>query len=150
MGHDEHFLRRLDRVSDHHVELSLTLYRDQDLLRDVLARAALPDCVGGLAISLNDPREVPFVIVAREGRFVTCRAKGMVVGPDIVVLTRVRLDAAITKVERMRERMALVETLRSDAERPACVLAGQLRARDARPLVSRAKAQSSGLPTDPA
>lgn len=114
MGHDEHFLRRLDRVSDHHVELSLTLYRDQDLLRDVLARAALPEGVGRLAISLDDPREGPFVIVTREGRFVTCLAKGMLLGPDTVVLPRVRLDAAIAKVERMRERMALVETLRAN------------------------------------
>jgi hypothetical protein len=113
MGHDEHFLRRLDRVSDHHVELSLTLYRDQDLLRDVLARAALPEGVERLAISLDDPREGPFVIVTREGRFVTCLAKGMLIDRALVVLPRARLDAAIAKVERMRERMALVETLRS-------------------------------------
>lgn len=114
MGHDEHFLHRLDRVSDHHVELSLTLYRDQDLLRDVLARAALPEGSQRLAISLDDPREGPFVIVTREGRFVTCLAKGMTVGPELMVLPRTRLDAAIAKVERMRERIAKVEMLRSE------------------------------------
>ena len=113
MAHDEHFLRRLDRVSDHHVELSLTLYRDQELLRDVLARAELPEGAQRLAISLEDPLEGPFVIVTREGRFVTCLAKGMMVSADLLVMPRKLLDAAIAKVERMRERVALADTLRS-------------------------------------
>ena len=111
MGHDEHFLRRLDRVSDHHVELSLTLYRDEELLREVLSRADLPPGAERLAISLNDPTEGPFVIVTRTGKFVTCLGEGMRVGNDLVVLTRPRLDAAISKVERMRERIAKVEML---------------------------------------
>jgi hypothetical protein len=111
MGHDEHFLRRLDRVSDHHVELSLTLYRDAELLREVLSRADLPPGVERLAISLNDATEGPFVIVTRSGHFVTCLGEGMRVGSDMVVLTRPRLDAAISKVERMRERIARVVML---------------------------------------
>ena len=112
MGHAEHFLRRLDRVADHHVELSLTLYRDEALLKEVLNRAELPPGIGRLAISLEDPIEGPFVIVTREGRFVTCLAKGMLIGPDVALLTRPRLDAAIAKVERMRERMAETMALR--------------------------------------
>ena len=112
MGHAEHFLRRLDRVAEHHVELSLTLYRDEALLKEVLNRAVLPEGVGRLAISLEDPIEGPFVIVTREGRFVTCLAKGMLIGPDVALLTRPRLDAAIAKVERMRERMAETAALR--------------------------------------
>ena len=111
MGHDEHFLRRLDRVSDHHVELSLTLYRDEELLREVLSRADLPPGAERLAISLNHPTEGPFVIVTRAGRFVTCLGEGMRVGSDLVVLTKPRLDAAISKVERMRERIAKVVML---------------------------------------
>ena len=111
MGHDEHFLRRLDRVSDHHVELSLTLYRDEALLREVLSRAELPAGAERLAISLNDATEGPFVIVTRAGKFVTCLGEGMRVGNDLVVLTRPRLDAAIAKVERMRERVARVTEL---------------------------------------
>ena len=113
MGHADHFLRRLDRVADHHVELSLTLYRDEALLKEVLNRAELPPGIGRLAISLEDPIEGPFVIVTREGRFVTCLAKGMLIGSDVALLTRPRLDAAIAKVERMRERMAETEALRS-------------------------------------
>jgi len=105
MGHDEHFLRRLDRVAEDHVELALTLYRDQELLAEVLGRAALPEGTERLAISLDDPQQGPFVIVTRGGRFVTCLGKGMRVDGD-PVLTKERLDAAVSKVERMRERLA--------------------------------------------
>ena len=113
MGHDTHFLERLDRVADAHVERALTLYRDQELLREVLDRAGLAEGVERLAISLDDPREGPFVIVTRAGRFVTCLGKGMRVTkePTTVVLTRERLDAAASKVERMRERLAQVQQL---------------------------------------
>ena len=116
MGHDEHFLRRLDRVSDNHVEISLTLYRDEALLREVLSRAELPPGAERLAISLNDAVEGPFVIVTRAGKFVTCLGEGMKVGSDLVVLTRPRLDAAIAKVERMRERIARVTALEREGK----------------------------------
>jgi hypothetical protein len=108
MGHDEHFLRRLDRVADDHVELALTLYRDQELLKEVLGRAALPEGTERLAISLDDPKLGPFVIVTRAGRFVTCLGKGMRIDADksLPLLTKERLDAAVSKVERMRERIA--------------------------------------------
>ena len=43
MGHEHHFLSRLDRVSLPHVELALSLYRDQPLLRFLLADVSLPD-----------------------------------------------------------------------------------------------------------
>ncbi len=115
MGHDEHFLRRLDRVADDHVELALTLYRDQELLAEVLSRAALPEGTERLAISLDDPREGPFVIVTRRGRFVTCLGKGMRIDDSpLPLLTKARLDAAVSKVERMRERIARSERARED------------------------------------
>jgi hypothetical protein len=112
MGHADHFLRRLDRVSDAHVELALTLYRDEQLLREVLSRADLPDGIDRLAVSLDDAIEGPFVILTRSGRFVTCLGRGMRVdGQELVVLSRERLDAAAAKVERMRERLAEVAAL---------------------------------------
>lgn len=111
MGHDTHFLRRLDRVSDNHVEISLALYRDEELLREVLSRAELPPGAERLAISLNHPTDGPFIIVTHTGRFVTCLGEGMKIGSDLVVVTRPRLDAAIAKVERMRERVARVTAL---------------------------------------
>lgn len=119
MGHDVHFLERLDRVADAHVERALTLYRDEALLKEVLNRAGLAEGVERLAISLDDPVEGPFIIVTRQGRFVTCLGKGMRVTkePGIVVLSRERLDAAAAKVERMRAKLAELERLTaSDAE----------------------------------
>ncbi|MBC7171877.1 MAG: hypothetical protein H5U40_05600, partial [Polyangiaceae bacterium] len=119
MGHATHFLRRLDRVSDSHVELALTLYRDEALLREVLSRSGLPDGVERLAVSLDDPLDGPFVILTRTGRFVTCLGKGMRVTDHekhgkLVVLSRERLDAAAGKVERMRERFAEVAKLKAE------------------------------------
>ena len=110
MGHAAHFLRRLDRVSDAHVELALTLYRDDALLRAVLERAALPENAERLAISLADPAEGPFVIVTREGRFVTCLGEGMRVG-DLPVVTHEQLEASAEHVQEMRERLAEVRRL---------------------------------------
>ena len=111
VGHAAHFLRRLDRVSDGHVELALTLYRDDALLREVLARASLPESAERLAISLEDPVEGPFIVVTREGRFVTCLARGMLVS-DLPIITRERLDIAAARVTRMRERLERVRALR--------------------------------------
>ena len=101
MGHEHHFLSRLDRVSLPHVELALSLYRDQPLLRFLLADVSLPDGAPRVAISLDDPREGPFLIVTREGRFVTCLGKGMRAG-DLPVVTRAQLDGRIARATTYR------------------------------------------------
>jgi hypothetical protein len=105
-GHAAHFLRRLDRVDDRQVELALALYNDPELVRATLARASLPEHAERVAISLDDPQEGPFVVVTREGRFVTCLGAGM--RQRHPVLTRVQLEAAARQVERMRERLAQI------------------------------------------
>jgi uncharacterized protein YchJ len=105
VGHAAHFLRRLDRLSDPHVELALTLYNDPELLGATLARAKLPEGAARLAITLDHPNLGPFVVVTREGRFVTCLGSGMHPG-DLPVITREQLDAAARQVERMREAIA--------------------------------------------
>jgi hypothetical protein len=112
VGHAAHFLRRLDRVSDGHVELALTLYNDLELLREVLSRTVLPEGAERVAISLDDPIEGPFVVVTREGRFVTCLGAGMLVS-DLPIVTRDRLDAAAARVERMRQELGRVRELRA-------------------------------------
>ena len=110
MGHAAHFLRRLDRVSDAHVELALALYRDDELLRDVLSRASLPESAERVAISLADPVEGPFVVVTREGRFVTCLGEGMRAN-NLPIVTRERLDTASARVQRMRDELARIRAL---------------------------------------
>src|SRR6476646_4114282 len=90
--HAHHFLSRLDRVSLGHVELALSLYNDAPLVRYVLSSASLPEGAARVAISLDDPREGPFIVVTRDGHFVTCLGAGMRPG-ELPVIARSHLDA---------------------------------------------------------
>jgi len=113
MGHAHHFLSRLDRVTFPHVEFALALYRDHDLVRFILGVAKLPEGAERVAISLEDPVRGPFLVVTREGRFVTCLGEGMSPG-DLPVLTRGHLDALMDKGEDLRARLrAAVEVVQS-------------------------------------
>lgn len=108
-GHAAHFLQRLDRVDDRQAELALALYNDPALVRAALACASLPDQAERVAISLEHPTKGPFLIVTREGRFVTCLGRGMC--PRHPVITRAQLDAAGRKVGRLREILAQATTV---------------------------------------
>ncbi len=114
MGHAHHFLSRLDRVSQGHVELALALYNDPELLRAVLAAVYVPEGAERVAISLDHPTEGPFLLVTRAGHFVTCLGEGMRVQWPVV--PRAALDAAMTQVESHRARRArFVETCADEA-----------------------------------
>lgn len=103
MPHQHHFLSRLDRVSLPHVELALSLYRDPALVRYVLHEARLPERAPRVALSLADPVEGPFLVVTREGVFVTCLGAGMSAG-DLPVVTRGQLDGLLAKAGDLRAR----------------------------------------------
>src|SRR5690606_28401917 len=77
MSHATHFLSRLERIEPAEVELAMSLYRDTPLVKELLARAKLPDGASRVALSLDDPGEGPFVLLERDGGFVTCLARGM-------------------------------------------------------------------------
>jgi hypothetical protein len=96
MGHEHHFLSRLDRVSLPHVERALSLYRDHQLVRFLLGHVPLPEGAERVAISLADPVRGPFLIVTRTGRFVTCLGEGMKPG-RLPIVTRERLDGITAK-----------------------------------------------------
>ena len=104
VGHAHHFLSRLDRVSLPHVELALGLYNDVPLLQYILGSVRLPDGAERVAISLADPERGPFLVVTREGRFVTCLGEGMSAGA-LPVVARARLDALATKAGVLRTRI---------------------------------------------
>jgi hypothetical protein len=104
LGHDHHFLQRLDRVSAEQVELALGLYNDAELVKTVLTRAKLPDEAERVAISMDHPATGPFLIVSRSGRFVTCLGPGMRVS-NLPVITRVELDSIATKLTGLREQI---------------------------------------------
>ena len=110
MGHATHFLQRLDRVNDHEVELALALYRDDDLLKSVLASVELPASAERVAVSLGDPVRGPFVVLTREGRFVTCLEEGMHVS-DLPVIPFERFEVAAGRVQRMRDELARIRQL---------------------------------------
>jgi hypothetical protein len=91
VGHAHHFLTRLDRVSYQQTELALRLYNDAPLVKYILSRSALPEDASRVAICLDDRHEGPFLIVSREGKFITCLARGM--HHDLPLVRRWQLDA---------------------------------------------------------
>jgi hypothetical protein len=130
MGHDEHFLERLDRVRRHHVELALGLYRDHDLVRAILSDGRVPAGAERVALALEDGGAGPHVVVARNGAFVTCLGEGMSTG-SLPIISRAHLDGLAVKVERVREGLALARKRGVDEAR----LLGRLE--EAGPAVSR-------------
>lgn len=110
MGHEHHFLSRLDRVSLPHVELALSLYRDHHLLHYLLAKVDLPESAERVAISLEHPERGPFLIVTREGRFVTCLGEGMR-ADNLPVVTRGQFDGIAAKMADLRVRIDAARAL---------------------------------------
>ena len=80
MGHDVHFLSRLERVEGRALDLALGLYRDTPLLRWTLGRLLLPPDEDVVALPLSDAPEPAHALVSRKGKFITCLGPGMHVG----------------------------------------------------------------------
>ena len=77
VGHDTHFLSRLDRVEGPALDLALGLYRDSALMRWALSRLPLADQTEVVALPLSPAPEPPYALVSRKGKFITCLAEGM-------------------------------------------------------------------------
>jgi hypothetical protein len=107
-GHDHHFLSRLDRVSDEHVELALALYRDDILLKLVMSTCEIGDQVPRVAIALGPRDRGPFLVVARDGGFVTCLGEGMSPGPWPVI-SRGKLDAIAKNIKHLHDKIAFAK-----------------------------------------
>jgi hypothetical protein len=115
VAHAHHFLERLDRVTREQTEFALGLYRDHEAVRYVLDHVNLPAAAERVAIAIDDAREGPFVIVTREGRFVTCLGKGM--HQDHPVVPRGQVDGLLAKVADQRARRELAQReLRPDED----------------------------------
>jgi hypothetical protein len=104
--HDEHFLERLDRLEDHEVPDALALYYDPPLVRQLLAHAPERGHGDRVAISLDDPRDGPFIVVTQGGAFVTTLGRGM--SPTgLPVVPRSIWDKARREDARVDEAFAL-------------------------------------------
>jgi hypothetical protein len=113
MGHDHHFLERLDRASREEADFALSLYRDHEALRQVLDSARLPADAERVALEIAPGG--PHVIVQREGQFVTCLGRGMAVGPHPVI-ARARLDALLASVADLRARRSIAQRVERPGE----------------------------------
>lgn len=102
-GHAHHFLSRLDRLPPPLVELALKLYRDQDLVDFILDQAHLPESAPRIALALGDTGRGPFLVLTRDGHFVTCLGEGMTAG-ELPVISRAQLDAYIARAYEMQAR----------------------------------------------
>lgn len=109
-GHDVHFLERLERLSTPETELALSLYQDPVLIRALLEQLRLPESAARVALSLGDGERGPFVVVARDGHFVTCLAEGMSPG-EHPVIRRGQLDGIVRRVTVVRDRFDAVRKL---------------------------------------
>lgn len=70
----------------------------------------LPESAPRIAISLDDPEKGPFLVVSREGRFITCLGAGMRAA-GLPVVSRGQLDGITSKLASYRARVAEREKL---------------------------------------
>src|SRR5205823_2468253 len=92
-------------------QLALTLYRDPGLVRVLLAQIDFDEGVERAALALDDGGDGPFVIVTKEGRFVTCLARGMRPDPTQPVISRAKLDGIRGDFGAFREKFRTAEAL---------------------------------------
>jgi len=102
--HDTHFLERLPRASYRETEMALGLYRKPELVSAILNAAAAPE-VARVAIALSPGEEPAWLIVARDGGFVTCLGSGMSPG-DCPRVSHASLTRIATRLEELRTQMA--------------------------------------------
>jgi SEC-C motif len=94
-------------------EIALSFYRDPELLREVIARANLPERAERVAVALADGGDGPHVVVTRDARFVTCLAKGMTLD-GLPVVSRARLDVIAASVQELRRKLGVIRDLATD------------------------------------
>lgn len=73
-------------------------------MKFILDSAKVPDGAERIAISLADSKRGPFLVITRDGKFVTCLGDGMSKGA-LPIITREKLDGISQRVEVLRGRM---------------------------------------------
>jgi hypothetical protein len=125
--HAAHFLERLDRVPRSLADFALDLYRDEDRVRWILHYAHLPKEEERVALALDPEAEGPYLVVTREGKFVTALAADMR-PKNLTVLSRAQVDAFSARVDDTRRRHELAREVVAPGKRPVDMI-GLLTAR---------------------
>ena len=75
---DTHFLQRsAERLDRPEAEFALALWQNPKLLAQVLKLLQLPETCERVALGLGIDRDGPWLVVTRDGHFVTCLGEGM-------------------------------------------------------------------------
>lgn len=106
MGHQTHFLERLERFSHNQARFALSLYYDSELVEATMKLAALPPEADRVAVDLGTSGRGPYILLTRNGRFVTCLAEGMTTG-NLPIVRRKRYLKLLARVKEQRRREML-------------------------------------------
>jgi hypothetical protein len=102
-------------------DFALDLYRDEERVKWILHYAHLPVEEERVALALEEGGDGPYIVVTREGKFVTALAAGM--SPkDLTVLTRSQIDTFSARVDDARRRFELAEEVAAPGKRPVDML----------------------------
>ena len=104
MGHDLHFLERVTRASARQTDLAMRLYRDSSMVRHILNHAHLKNATDRIALSLHEEDNGPYVIVNKDGRFITCLGEGMSC-KDTPIINYERLKTILDRRKKTREQI---------------------------------------------
>ncbi len=121
MSHAAHFLERLDRVPRSLTDFALGLYRDEERVRWILHYARLQKEEERVALALGEAGAGPYIVVTREGKFVT--ALGAEMTPkNLTVLSRAQVEAFSARVAESRSRMEIAKEVVPPGMEPVDVL----------------------------
>jgi hypothetical protein len=118
VSHSVHFLQRLDRVPRSLTDLALGLYRDEERVRWILHYAHLPREEERVALALDEGADGPYIVVTREGKFVTALGVGMT-PKNLTILTRSQIDTFSARVDDARKRFELAKEVVAPGKSPA-------------------------------
>jgi hypothetical protein len=102
VGHNIHFLERIERLNLRQADRALGLYRDPQAVAFLLQRFHLPDGVERVALALGGGEEPPHVVLTRSGQFVTCLGAGMATR-DLHAVPFVQMERELNHLGALRE-----------------------------------------------
>jgi hypothetical protein len=106
MGHDHHFLERLDRIAGDQLDVALDLYRNHEAVKYILEHLSLRPGHDRIALSLGRLDKGPYVVLATNGHFVTCLGEGMSAG-GLDIVPRERVHELIERHRDMKGRLSV-------------------------------------------